>query len=176
MVFLQAQHSMWEDVLVVALAQQPYALPVRQVREVLPRATLTTLPGCPAGVIGVLSLRGALLPVLDLGQRLGLPSAPATISQCIVVTDLVRSTVGLLVDTVVGLEGVGQIPEARAQDGPPGIIRQVTELAGRLVSILDPDAAVGDDLAAYLATIAPRQDAASLTAPVTPSCLGRVRD
>jgi purine-binding chemotaxis protein CheW len=151
---------MREDLLVLELAQQPYALSVRQVREVVPRATLTTLPGSPAGVLGVLSLRGALLPVLDLRQRLGLPLVSPTTSQCIIVTDLARSTVGLLVDAVVGIEGDEEAPLAAAPAGPSEIIRRVTEIGGRLVSILNPEAIVGPDLATYLATLAPRHIAA----------------
>jgi purine-binding chemotaxis protein CheW len=151
---------MRKDILVLELARQPYALPVSQVREVLPRAALTTLPGSPTGVIGVLSLRGTLLPVLDLRQRLGLLPTPATTSQCIIVTDLARSTVGLLVDGVVGIETEEQIAEAPPRTSPSEIICQVTEIDGRLISVLNPDAAVGADLARYVATIAPRQEMA----------------
>jgi purine-binding chemotaxis protein CheW len=150
---------MSEDLVVLELARQQYALSVRQVREVLPRATLTTLAGAPVGVLGILSLRGSLLPVLDLRQRLGLPAVSPSIGQCIVVTDLEHSTVGLLVDAVVGLAvdaQTGQTNQAGLsvpRDSQLNLVRQVVELDGRVVSILDPDDVAGAEIAAYVSTV-----------------------
>src|SRR3954468_8390826 len=109
---------MSEDLVVLELARQQYALSVKQVREVLPRAALTTLPGAPAGVLGVLQLRGTLLPVLDLRQRLGLTVVPATIGQRIVVAELQDATIGLLVDAVVGITA-GFDTGSEEAAGPP---------------------------------------------------------
>ena len=152
-----------EDLVVLELAGQQYALPVRQVREVLPRAALTALPGAPAGVLGVLSLRGVMLPVLDLRQRLGLPSVPASLGQRIVVVEVPNATVGLLVDAVTGIVArpSGAATDALADSPEPSlaksddVIRRVVEIDGRVVSILESRAAVGAGLVAYVAAIAP---------------------
>ncbi len=147
---------MSEDLVVLELARQQYALPVRQVREVLPRAALTMLPGTPAEVLGILPLRGSLLLILDLRQRLGLPTVPATISQRIVAVDLGRLAIGLLVDAVDGIVAGGGLAETAATDGADALVRQVTEIDGRVVSVLDLVAVVGPELVAYAAAIAPR--------------------
>jgi purine-binding chemotaxis protein CheW len=148
-----------EDLLVVVVAEQQYALRVRRVREVVPRATLTALPGAPAGVLGILSLRGALLPILDLRHRLGLPAVAPRISQCIVVTQAERFTVGLLVDAVGDIVSEGAAPVLSGRRLPGALIEYVTELDGQVVSILDPDATVGAELAAFLSTILPESAA-----------------
>jgi purine-binding chemotaxis protein CheW len=143
-----------EDFVVLELARQQYALSVRQVREVLPRATLTALPGAPSGVLGVLSLRGALLPVVDARQRLRLPGAPPSIGQRIVVVELPRATVGLLVDAVVGI--VSRPAERAVAPEPDGaLVRQVAEIEGQVVSVLEPEAVVGPVLTSYMAALAP---------------------
>ena len=69
------------DLLVFRLAGEQYALPVPDVAEVVPRASLTRLPGAPDGILGMLRLRGALLPVVDLRTRLGLPPVTSRVSQ-----------------------------------------------------------------------------------------------
>jgi purine-binding chemotaxis protein CheW len=143
-----------EDFVVLELARQQYALSVRQVREVLPRAALTALPSAPAGVLGVLSLRGVLLPVVDLRQRLKLPAAPPSVGQRIVVTELQRATVGLLVDAVIGI--VGRPAEAAvAPESDRALVRQVAEIEGQVVSVLEPEAVVGPVLTSYMAALAP---------------------
>jgi purine-binding chemotaxis protein CheW len=149
---------MSEDLVVMELARQRYALPVRQVREVLPRAALTMLPGAPAAVLGILSLRGSLLLVLDLRQRLGLPVVPATISQCIVIVVLQRLTVGVLVDAVAGIVAGSGLDAPATDDDAEVLIRKVAEIDGQVVSVLDPATMVGSELAAYAAVVAPRAD------------------
>jgi purine-binding chemotaxis protein CheW len=144
---------MSEDLLVVELARQQYALRVQQVREVVPRAALTVLPGAPPGVLGILQLRGALLPVIDLRQRLNVPATPAQISQSIVVALTRGFAVGLLVDAVGGIAAadVGVVSERQGSSG--ALITSVAEVHGQLMTILDPDAAVGAELAAFLSEI-----------------------
>src|SRR5712691_670970 len=91
------------DLLVFNLGQQEFALPVGQVSTVVPRATLTPLPGAPADLIGLLRLRGALCPVIDIRARLGLPVAVPHIGECIIVMHTASFRIGLLVE---GIEGV----------------------------------------------------------------------
>jgi len=141
------------DLLVVELAQQQYALPVRQVREVLPRASLTSLPAAPAGLSGILRLRGVLLPVVDLRQRLGLPLIAAQTSQCIIVAYVHSLAVGLLVDAVSEIVTAGEVPESESRVGPGEPIRRVAELSGRVVTILNLEAAVGTELAGLFAAV-----------------------
>src|SRR3977135_3994923 len=94
---------MGTDLLVFNLGQQQFALPIGQVSSVVPRATLTPLPGAPADLIGLLRLRGALCPVIDIRARLGVSAAAPHIGECIVVLHTTTFHLGLLVD---GIEDV----------------------------------------------------------------------
>lgn len=58
------------------------------------------LPHAPAYVLGMINLRGAVLPVLDLSSRLGLPPRSPDVSSVVVVAELGDRPVGLLVDAV----------------------------------------------------------------------------
>src|SRR5213595_1327106 len=91
------------DLLVFSLGKQQFGLPVGQISTVVPRAALTPLPGAPADLIGLLRLRGALYPVIDVRARLGLSVAVADIGECIVIMHSATLDVGLLVE---GIEGV----------------------------------------------------------------------
>jgi purine-binding chemotaxis protein CheW len=143
------------DVLIFNLGQQQFALPVGQVSSVVPRATLTPLPGAPADLIGLLRLRGALCPVIDIRARLGLPAAAPHIGECIVVLHTTTFRLGLLVDgiedVVAAVIGASDRPASVAGDR---LIRGVLEVSGQVVAVLDAEASVGKDVRAYLAATA----------------------
>lgn len=141
------------DLLVFELAQQRYALPVARVREVLPRVSLTSIPEAPATVAGVLRLRGALLPVVDLRRRLGLPSVEPEIGHRIVIALVAGDPIGVLVDEVEGLASVGA-HEARLAARSDHLVQGVIETPGRVVTILNPDI-VGSEALAWLAAVGP---------------------
>ena len=137
------------------LGQQLFALPVGQVATVVPRATLTPLPGAPADLIGLLRLHGALCPVIDIRARLGLDVAVPHIGECIVVMHTATFRVGLLIEGIAGVVA----PPLDPRDGPGPIdpdrlIRGVLEVSGQVVATLDAEAVVGHEVRAYLAATA----------------------
>jgi purine-binding chemotaxis protein CheW len=144
---------MGTDLLVFNLGQQQFALPVGQVSSVVPRATLTPLPGAPADLIGLLRLRGALCPVIDIRARLGLAAAAPHIGECIVVLHTTTFRLGLLVD---GIEDVVAAAMGTHETSVTGdrLIRGVLEVSGQVVAVLDAEAAIGNDVRAYLAATA----------------------
>lgn len=149
-------------VLVFELAGQYFALPITHVREVLPRATLIPMPEAPASLLGLLRLRGTLLPVLDLRQRLGLPASVPAIRQCIVVTQVAPQPVGLLVDEAPDLTvfpDAGRIPHHTVPTVPAPLIDRALDLDGRVVTVLNPEAIIGAELLAFLASILPASSA-----------------
>ena len=156
---------MTEDLLVFDVGLQHLGLPVSQVREVLPRATLTPLAGSPSSLAGLLRLRGGLLPVVDVGSRLGLLEGSPRIGQCIVVVSTARADVGLLVDAARGLISGESIGRANRASGPNRqVVRHVTLASGEVVAILDSEAAIGDELTIFLAAVLPTDTSDSLTA------------
>jgi purine-binding chemotaxis protein CheW len=106
-------------------------------------------------VIGVLRLHGALIPVVDLRTRLGVPAAEPHIGECIVVLQTSTPGLGLLVE---GVDGV-VTAAAESLDRPwraeeRQIAGRVLEVSGHVVTALDLDAALGSELRAYLEALA----------------------
>jgi len=89
-----------------ALGSQPCAVRIDLVREILEVGHMTPLPLMPAFVRGVMNLRGVVVPVIDLGARLGLPATQIGRRTCIVIVDVAlpddsgTQTLGVLVDAV----------------------------------------------------------------------------
>src|SRR4029077_20843283 len=67
-----AAHT-WLEVLEFRLAQESYAIETRYVREVYPLKDLTPLPCTPPFVLGIVNVRGRILPVIDLKKFFDLP-------------------------------------------------------------------------------------------------------
>lgn len=96
------------QIVVFKLADQDYALPILETREILHIVPVTTIPGEPAYVKGVINLRGRIVPVVDLRLKLGLTVAEADSETKIIVVDHSNRQVGLIVDRV---SGVGRYSE-----------------------------------------------------------------
>ncbi|MBW0149742.1 MAG: chemotaxis protein CheW [Phenylobacterium sp.] len=96
------------ELITVVIGEQRFAIDIQLVREIRGWTNSTPLPNAPDYVLGVINLRGAVLPVLNLAARLGLPASEARSSSVVIVVDLVGRTVGLLVDAVSDIINVGE--------------------------------------------------------------------
>ncbi len=89
------------EYLAFALAGETYAVQIAHVAEILRPPPITRVPRAPDPVLGVISVRGKLVTVIDLRQRLGLRAAPTDRKTRILLTDVgTGEQVGLLVDEV----------------------------------------------------------------------------
>ncbi len=86
------------------IGAQEFAIDITQVREIRGWAPETALPHAPLYVRGVINLRGAVLPILDLATRLGLPPARPTVRHVIIVVQVGPRLLGLLVDAVSDIQ------------------------------------------------------------------------
>jgi chemotaxis signal transduction protein len=100
-------------VLVVELGGRHYGLPAAEVVEVLRVVTCVPLARAPEWVEGAFSLRGTVVPVLDLRSRLGLPARAAEVSDHLVVVQTWGRPVALRVDRALELAE----PDAADADG-----------------------------------------------------------
>jgi purine-binding chemotaxis protein CheW len=128
-----------EEVLVVEIAGTRCALPLGDVLEVLRAVALTPLPTAPPIVEGVIDVRGEVVPVLDVRRRLGLPSAPVSAAQRLVLARAAGRTVGLRVDAVDWITRLAAADIARAERIAHGIgwLAGVARVAGGLVLVHD---------------------------------------
>ncbi|OWK24711.1 chemotaxis protein CheW [Rhizobium yanglingense] len=82
------------------LGDQQFCIKTTSIREIRGWAAATPLPHSPPDVIGVINLRGSVIPIIDLAARLAVRSNIDTTRSAIVVAEVGRSVVGLVVDQV----------------------------------------------------------------------------
>jgi len=120
---------------------ETFGINVFKVREVSKTPFITKAPNMPNGVEGLISLRGNVIPVLELSKVLGLSRADGGLGQSMMVTEYSKRTLGFLVDEVDRIIRV-EWDKVRTPDnvstGTQSYITAITNLAdGTLVSILD---------------------------------------
>lgn len=76
-----------EQYLTFLLAGEEYAIGILKVKEIIEYDTVTTVPKTPRWVRGVINLRGAVVPVVDLGLKFGLEERSVTKTTCIVIVE-----------------------------------------------------------------------------------------
>jgi purine-binding chemotaxis protein CheW len=86
------------------LAGNDYAVAILQVKEIMQYETVTPVPAVPRSIRGVINLRGAVVPVVDLAVKFGLAAAPVTKRTCIVIVEASlegeRTVLGFVADAV----------------------------------------------------------------------------
>ncbi|MFZ5441923.1 MAG: chemotaxis protein CheW [Myxococcota bacterium] len=122
---------------VFRIEKDRYALPLDAVREVVVAPErYTRVPHAGASVKGVMTLRGRVVPVVDLAKLLGLPKAPAVPPSKVVLLELNRRDLGLLVTEVEGIEPIEKVgPQPRASRA----VRGVSRVGAVAVTVLDLD-------------------------------------
>ena len=97
------------------LAQELYAVSISTVKEIILVEGITTVPQMPDCILGVINLRGQVIPVMDLRTRLGLAANAHDDHTRIMIARLHDRIVGLVVDAV---SQVMKIPLASMEDAP----------------------------------------------------------
>jgi purine-binding chemotaxis protein CheW len=110
--------------LAFSLAGEDYLVAIERVRELVAAAPLTPLPGAPRWVRGVFNLRGSVVPLVDLGVKLGVGTSEATLHTSWMVVELhsERRRQLLAVETDEVLEIV-EIEDADLFETPPAGMR-----------------------------------------------------
>ncbi|GAB1394052.1 chemotaxis protein [Rhodocyclaceae bacterium] len=120
--------------------EETFGINVFKVREVMRTPQVTAAPDMPAAVKGMVSLRGILVPVVDLADFIGMQTE--TPREIMIVTEYNGHTQGFLVqsvDTILRLDWARmRVPPEMLTANLGGLVTAVTELAdNRLVMMLD---------------------------------------
>ena len=127
--------------LVFPLGPERYALPIQDVREIVATPALTTLPTAPAAVLGLVNLRGDVLPVFDAGRLVASPFPAAP--DFVMVVDTERGAAGVAASglpSIVDLEPAVDSDRTlwsgsmHALDGEPVVMLDVTALLKRALA------------------------------------------
>ncbi len=147
----EQQEEQEQELLAFLLGNEEYAVPVDLVGEVLTQREITAVPHAPSHIRGVCSLRGMVLPIVDLKRRLGLAeSAYDEKSRIIVVALGPDDRVGLLVDRVRGVvkilpSSIRPAPETIDQVEGAAFLRGIARKADRLYILLDVERTAAAD-------------------------------
>jgi purine-binding chemotaxis protein CheW len=123
------------------IGEQEFCVDIMAVREIRGWTPATPVPHSPRFVRGVINLRGAVLPVIDLADRLGLGTAVETARHVIIVVQIGSRIVGLLVDAVCDIlstaDHVVQKTPDLAGDQMQNFVKGLIALEGRMISLID---------------------------------------
>jgi purine-binding chemotaxis protein CheW len=139
-----AAEEMIELIAFEAVPDERFHLPVTMVREIRNWSDPTPLPLSDPVLLGVINMRGTVLPVIDLARALGLSSGPLPAPRVIIVLQDRGRTTGLAVDRVIGFAKIAK----SAIESPPVIANHAAGVAIRALAfennvfmrILDPEA------------------------------------
>ena len=120
-----------------------FGLDIAKVQEITPRSNITQVPGSPNFVIGVLNLRGQIIPVIDSRLRFHLTPSEATSRTRIIVIDLAGQSTGLQVDAV---SEVVKLDDFSLRETPPLVagvrsdyLAGMVQAGNRLITLIDLD-------------------------------------
>lgn len=120
------------------VGEQDYCVDIMAVREIRGWSPATQLPQQPPYMRGVINLRGAVLPIMDLAGRLGLPMVEPTVRHVIIVVKAGDRTVGMMVDAVSDILSVtpemAQETPDLACDDVRTFLDGIITLEGRMIS------------------------------------------
>jgi purine-binding chemotaxis protein CheW len=125
------------------VGSQEFCIDIMGVREIRGWTQATPLPHAPAYVRGVINLRGAVLPIVDLAMRFGLGLTEPTPRSVIIVVQVHQQVIGLLVDAVSDIltvsEATMQPTPDIASDLAKTFVKGVYAVDGRMISIVSLD-------------------------------------
>jgi len=143
----EAAESGAAQYLTFVCAGEEYGIDILRVQEIKGWEGVTRVPYSPDYLLGVMNLRGVIVPVLDLRLRFGLPKRAADGSTVVVVvrvrTERGEKTAGIVVDAVSEVYSIA--PEAQKPTPDLGsnagntCVRGLATVAGKMVMLLDID-------------------------------------
>ena len=145
------------QVLTFVLGSETYGVDILRVQEIRGWSAVTKIPHAPSHVLGVLNLRGSIVPIVDLRMRFSLDRAEYTTVTVIIVVSVMSATgrrdFGVVVDGVsdvvdVNTEEVKAAPDLGAH-GATDYIRGLVPVSDRMVVLLDIDRLIGNDMTSF---------------------------
>lgn len=128
-----------EQLVLFSLGGEEYAISITQVKEIIQYKNATKLPNTPLYMEGIISLRGKIVPVVDLASRLELAVSENSDKRALIVETAGRE-IGIVVDEVTE---VLQLQDSAIEPPPAatanGYIRGIGKEGNRLLILLDTD-------------------------------------
>ena len=141
----------------VGLGDRHYVIDIYSVREIRGWTSATPVPDSPPAIIGIVNLRGAIVPIIDVQICFGEPQTNPDSSHVVVIVSIKDQLVGLLVDTVsdiitVGTETLQEMPSLDRNAGPR-IVPEVVNHDGRLLGVIDLERLVDREILSQVTAV-----------------------
>ena len=132
------------EIVTFRLGEENYSIETRFVREIVPPRNITVIPSVPAFVLGVMNLRGEILPIFDIREFLGLTEIGLKKEGVIMVIGKDQVEFGMVADSTDEVREmlVTEVLDPPASGEGTGFIRGVTKEA---LIILDGEVVIGDE-------------------------------
>ncbi|MFT4514392.1 MAG: purine-binding chemotaxis protein CheW [Planctomycetota bacterium] len=135
------QDSHTSQVVSFRLGEEEYGVNIMTVQEIILLGCITQVPEVPEHVLGVINLRGNVIPILNLRRRFGMPDQEPEDATRIVVMNLNGRTVGVVVDAVsevlrLSLDDISPTPQSLSSAGKD-YITGLAQSGERLLILLD---------------------------------------
>lgn len=139
-----------DQYLIFTLGAEQYAIEILRVQEIKGDTTVAKMPNTLEYVLGVTNLRGAIIPIIDLRLKFGLPCVVSDRLAVVIIGLVGDKTIGFAVDAVIDVLDIAPghfqpMPEL-ATSGDLTVIRGIAHVGDRLVALLDLDRVAGADL------------------------------
>lgn len=136
------------ELIAFRIGDQEFCVNIMSVREIRGWTKATPLPHAPHYVMGVINLRGAVLPIMDLSQRLGMKPAEPTARHVIIVAQVKSRIVGLLVNAVSDIlsvtdDDIQPTPEV-SSDLEKQYARGILAIENRMICLIELSALFND--------------------------------
>jgi purine-binding chemotaxis protein CheW len=130
------------ELVTFTLAEEYYAFRVTSVDEVLRPQYIAKVPRSADFIVGVTSLRGKIIPVMDLRKRLGIGGEAKKAANIVILKGVGKGTIGVLVDRTLDVikvpEGDIALPPSHLADSEAMFIEGVTSQDGKFISVILP--------------------------------------
>ncbi len=128
---------------------QGYCVEITSIREIRRWRTVTSLPNADKSILGVMNLRGSVIPIIDLAARLGLPITELGPRSVVVVVAIGNRIIGLLVEAVseiLSIEASDIQPNpTQGRDGNDGQVVGLVSIEDEMLKILALDTIVDSE-------------------------------
>ncbi|MBL7672044.1 MAG: chemotaxis protein CheW [Bdellovibrionaceae bacterium] len=102
--------------MIFTVGQERFATPLSEVKEVIALTTITPLPNVPRYFRGLINLRGKIISIMDLREKLGISSTQECTRPSIIIVEIGGVTVGMIVNDVLEVAGVEESQIERKLD------------------------------------------------------------
>lgn len=128
--------------IVVSIGNEQYGINIQYIDNIVRRQRITRVPKAQSYYKGVINLRGEIIPVMSIREKLGLEKDVFTDKTRIIIIKVDGATIGVIVDQVkevVTLEGedTEKVTRTSNDDAAAGYISSIGKSKGELISLLD---------------------------------------